>query len=81
MVSCGGASSVGDSGTVTSPAVILSPKARNLVASSVGRRATSMTVWQLSLCPRASVPWQVTMVVPTANAEPEGGAQLVAIGG
>jgi hypothetical protein len=60
-------------GTVISPAVMLSPRARNLVIVSSGVRVT-VTVNEHELVRfRASVPVHVTVVAPIGKVDPEAG--------
>jgi hypothetical protein len=67
-------------GTVTSPAVTLSPNARNLVRVSVAMRLTTTGNVHAAAVFRASTAWQATVVMPTWNTEPENGEQVTVTG-
>jgi hypothetical protein len=67
-------------GTVTSPAVTLSPNARKLVRCSVGSRVTLTEKLQEAWRLTASVAVQLTFVVPTGNCDPEEGVQATVTG-
>jgi hypothetical protein len=62
------------------PTVTLSPKARNLVLASVGRRDTRTWNPHDPLWPRLSAAVQRTSVSPIGNGCPEGGVQETATG-
>lgn len=68
-------------GGETSPAVMLSPKARNVVRDSCGSGAATVTVnvHDLVVC-TASVAVQRTVVAPTGKSEAAAGVQLVCTG-
>jgi hypothetical protein len=59
---------------------MLSPNARNDVTGSFGGGCTTIGNVQLALRERASLVVHVTVVVPTVNAEPLTGRQLVLSG-
>ena len=68
-------------GTVTSPAVMLSPKARKCVRANCGAGATTTLKVQLAVTAAASVAVQPTEVVPTENTWPGAGVQATVTGG
>ena len=67
-------------GTVTSPAVTLSPNARKLVRCSVGTRETVTEKLQVAERESASVAVQLTLVEPSGNDAPEAGVQATVTG-
>src|SRR5580692_8697033 len=71
----------GPPSTPSSPAVMLSPNARNLVAVSIGGASTVTVNTQASARCSASVAVHDTAVVPTLNAVPDWMVQLVVTGG
>ena len=71
-----------DSGSVTSPAVRLSPNARNVVFNNTGIGGFTRTVKPHdAVCPTASVAVHDTAVVPTEKVEPEAGVHVTVTGG
>ena len=62
-------------GTVTSPAVKLSPNARNLVRDSRGTGGVMVTVNVQLVVSVAAVAVQRTWVAPTGNSDADGGVQ------
>lgn len=67
-------------GTVTSPAVRLSPKARNRVRESCGIGVTVTVKVQEAEADAASEAVHCTSVAPTPNADPDGRVQLTVTG-
>ena len=65
---------------MTSPAVTLSPKARNFVRVSCGTRCTLTSKAQVAVADAASVAVQVTRVGPTGKTSPDAGAQPTVAG-
>ncbi len=64
----------------SSPAVMLSPNARNDVVDSFGGLVTVTRNEQLSVRCRASVAAQVTVFCPIVNGDPATGVQVVLTG-
>jgi hypothetical protein len=64
----------------SSPAVMLSPKARNDVVVSLGGSSTVTTNEQVATRCKASVAVHVTVFCPIANGEPVAGVQVVLTG-
>lgn len=60
--------------------MMLSPNARKRVALRRGTRVTDTGKLQVAVCCADSWTVQVTVVVPTGNALPVGGAQVVVTG-
>jgi hypothetical protein len=63
------------------PAVMLSPKARNLVALSLGGATTAIRKLQVEACCAASRAVHATSVAPTSNDEPLCRVHVVVTGG
>jgi len=67
-------------GMVTSPAVVLSPKARNFVRVSVGILLTRTVNVHAAAVFRASSAWHATVVAPIGKLAPENGEQVTVTG-